>query len=66
MGKTAAPSGKHGRSILEKKKCPEVRYEGVQRGFLSERKGKANPCRGAEDRKSAGTNSGNSGTTPTE
>ena len=33
------------------------------RGFLSEtRKGKVIPCRGAEDRKRAGTNSGESGT----
>ena len=36
--------------------------EGVQRGFLSERKGKVIYCRGAEDRKGAGTNSEESGT----
>ena len=36
--------------------CLEFRFEGVQRGFLSERKGKVIPCRGAEDRKGAGTN----------
>ena len=32
----------------------------VQSGFLSERKGKAIPCTGAEDRKGAGINSGTS------
>ena len=32
--------------------------EGVQRGFQSERKGKAIPRRGAEDRKGAETKSG--------
>ena len=42
--------------------CLEFRFEGVQRGFLSERKGKVIPCRGAEDRKGAGTSSGKSGT----
>ena len=46
--------------LLWKKKCLGVRSEGVQRGFLSERKGKVIPCRGAEDRKSAGTSSGKS------
>ena len=40
-------------------KCPE----GVQRGFLSERKGKVIPCRGAKDRKGSRTNSGKSGIT---
>ena len=30
--------------------------KGVQRGFLSKWKGKVIPCRGAEDRKGAGTN----------
>ena len=39
----------------------EVRSEGVQREFLSERKGTAIPCRVTEDRKGAGTNSGESG-----
>ena len=42
---------------MEKKKCAPVRFEGVQRGFLSERKGKVIPGRGAEDEKGAGTNS---------
>ena len=39
----------------------EVRSEGVQREFLSERKGTVIPCRVTEDRKGAGTNSGESG-----
>ena len=39
------------------KKCLEVRFEGVQRGFLLERKGKVIPCRGSIARKGAGTNS---------
>ena len=37
----------------------EVCCQGVQSGFLSERK--VIPCRGAEDRKGAGTSSGKSG-----
>jgi len=41
--------------LFWKKKCREVRFEGVQRGFLSERKGKT------ENRKGAGTNSGQFG-----
>ena len=49
---------------MEKKKCAPVRSEGVQRGFLSERKVKVTPCRGAENRnekkKGAGTKSGES------
>ena len=32
-----------------------IRFEGVQRGFLSERKGKDIPCRWTENRKGAGT-----------
>ena len=32
-------SGKHGTYIVWKKKCVEVRFEAVQREFLSERKG---------------------------
>ena len=48
--KTAARNGKHGRSIVLGGKCLEVRF-GVQRRFLSERKGKDIPCRGAEDQK---------------
>ena len=46
---------------LWKKKCLEVRFEAYGK-FLSERKGKVIPCRGSEDRKGAGTNSGDSGT----
>ena len=39
--KTAARRGKHGRSISsEKNECLQVRFEGVQRRILSERKGK--------------------------
>ena len=40
----------------------EVRFEGVQRGFLTVRMWKVIPCRGAEDKNGAGTNSGKSGT----
>ena len=39
----------------------EVRSEGVQREFLSKRKETVIPCRVTKDRKSAGTNSGESG-----
>ena len=46
----------------KKKERLEVRFEGIQRGFLSGRKGKVIPCEGAEDRKGLGTNSGTSGT----
>ena len=46
---------------FEKKKRLRVRVEGVQRGFPSERKGNTIPCRGAENRNGAGTNSGESG-----
>ena len=35
---------------MEKKKGAPVRFEGVQRGFLSERKVKVTPCRWAENR----------------
>ena len=35
--------------------CLEVRFEGVQKGFLSERKKKVIPCRKAEDRKGTGS-----------
>ena len=42
--------------------CFEVRFVGVQRGFLSERKGKVIPYRGAEDGKGTGGNSRKSGT----
>ena len=49
-----------------KKKCLPVRFGGVQREFLSEKKVKVTPCRGAENRnekkKGAGTKSGESGT----
>ena len=38
-----------------------VSFEGVLRGFLSERKGKVIPCRGPEDRKGAGSSSRKSG-----
>ena len=45
--------------LFREEKCLEVRPETIQRGFLSERKGKVVPCREAEDRKGAGTNSEN-------
>ena len=48
--------------LFWKKKMSWCLTEGVQRGFLSERKGKVIYCRGAEDRKGAGTNSEESGT----
>ena len=48
--------------LFWKKKCFQVGFEGVQRGFLSDRKGKDIPCRGAVDRKGSGTESGKSGT----
>ena len=32
--------------LFWKKKCLEVRFDGVQRGFLSERKGKVIPSTG--------------------
>ena len=51
---------------LEKMKNLQVWFEGVQRGLLSERKGKVIPCRWAEDGKGAGTSSGVSGTSSLE
>ena len=48
--------------LFWKKKCLEVRVEGVQRGILLERKGKVIPCKWAADRNGTGTNSGKSGT----
>ena len=47
-------SRKHGSSVGLEKRNVEVRYEEAQRGFLSQRKGKVIPCRGAEDGKGAG------------
>ena len=38
--------------LFWEKKCLQVRFGGVQRGFLSERKAKVIPCRRAKDRKS--------------
>ena len=43
-----------------KKKCFYIIFEWVQRGFLSERKGKVIPCRWTKNRNGAGTNSGES------
>ena len=48
--------GKHGRSIVLEKEMG-VRFEGVQRGFLSEMKGKVILLKGSEDRNGAATNS---------
>ena len=60
--KTAARNRKHGRStVLGKEMFIGNILEWVQRGFLSERKGKIIPCLWTEDRKGAGTNSGESG-----
>ena len=44
--------------LFWKKKRLEVWFEGVQRGFMSERKRKVSPCRGAEDRKWLGGGGG--------
>ena len=41
--------------LLFGKRCLEVRFEGVQRAFSSEGRGKVIPCRGAEDGKGAAT-----------
>ena len=41
---------KHGRSVVLEKESLEVGFEGIQEGFLLERKGKI-PCTGAEDGK---------------
>ena len=43
--------------LFWRKKSLAVRFEGVQGGFLSERKGQVIPCRASIDRKGAGTNS---------
>ena len=37
--------------LFREEKCLEVRPETIQRGFLSERKGKVVPCREAENGK---------------
>ena len=42
--------------LFFKKKCFKVGFEGVQRGFLSERKWKVIPPRRAEDRKGTRSN----------
>ena len=61
--KVATRIGKYGQSIgFGIKTRLEVRSEGVQGEFLSERRGKVIPCRGAEDRKGVGTNIGMSRT----
>ena len=39
--------------LLWTKKCFEFEFVGVQRAFLSERKGKVMPCTGSEDKKKA-------------
>ena len=51
------------RSIVlkKKKKSLKVRLKGHQKEFLLERKGKVIVCRWTENRKGAGTNSGESG-----
>ena len=47
--------------LFWKKTFFAVGFKEVQRGLLSERKGKAIPCKGTKDRKDTGTNSGKSG-----
>lgn len=59
-GKIAVWSGKHGSSTVLENKILQVKFEGSE--FLLERKRKVILCRVAEDRNSAGTNSGNYGT----
>ena len=44
--------------LFWEKKCLYVRFEGVERRFQFEKKGKVIPHRGAEDRKGTKTNSG--------
>ena len=60
--KTLVWNRKLGRSMFWKKKHPEVWFEEVQGGFLSEMKGKVIPHRWAKDWKGMGTNNGKSGT----
>ena len=71
--KTAALSGNYGRSLCcfakqnktkkQKQKSPKVRFEGVQRGFMSERRRKGHSMsRGLKTEKSRDFNSGRSGT----
>ena len=50
-----------GVQFWEKKFLGLAALVGVQRGFLSEGKGKVIPCRRTENRNGAGTNSGESG-----
>ena len=50
-----------GLQFWEKKFLGLAALVGVQRGFLSEGKGKVIPCRRTENRNGAGTNSGESG-----
>ena len=59
--KTAARNRKHGGPYFGERKCFDVTLERVQKGFLSERKGKVILCKWTENRKGAGTNSGESG-----
>ena len=50
-GDSSAGGGKHGRMYYYEKIVSFGWIEGVQRGFLLEKKGKDIPCRGAEDGK---------------
>lgn len=47
--------------LLWTKKCFEFEFVGVQRAFLSERKGKVMPCTGSEDKKKHGNREWNRG-----
>ena len=59
--KTAARNRKHGGPYFGERKCFDVTLERVQKWCLSERKGKVILCKWTENRKGAGTNSGESG-----
>ena len=53
---------KHGRSIVWGKKCFKAGFHRVERGVLSQKKGKVIPDRGAEDGKGMRTYRGKSKT----
>ena len=59
--KTAARNRKYGGPYFGERKCFNVTLERVQKGFLSERKGKVILCKWIENRKGAGANSEESG-----
>ena len=61
LGAGGGGGGGGGCQLFWKKTGFYAGFEGVQREFLSERKGKGIPCRGPEDGKDSGTESGKSG-----